>query len=48
MIGATSLAVAGTLAISAMAGGLYDLADRAAADLRDQSTYIALTQSPDS
>lgn len=48
MIGATSLAVAGTLAISAMAGGLYDLADRAAEDLRDQNTYIALTQSPDS
>ena len=43
MIGATSLAVAGTLTISALAGGLYDLSDRAATDLRNESSYITLT-----
>ena len=44
MVGATSLAVAGTLTISALAGGLYDLSERAAEDLRDGSTYIELTE----
>lgn len=48
MIGATSLAVAGTLTISALAGGLYDLSDRAATDLRNENSYIALTVASDS
>ncbi len=48
MIGATSLAVAGTLTISVFAGSLYDLSTRAAEDLRNEATYVALTQDPDS
>jgi len=46
MIGATSLAVAGTLTISVLAGSLYDLADRAGNDLRNPETYIALSEVP--
>jgi len=42
MVGATSLAVAGTLTISVVAGGLFDLAERAADDLRDGATYSSL------
>ncbi len=48
MVGATSLAVAGTLTISVLAGGLYDLSERAADDLRNEGTYIALVQGTDS
>jgi len=44
MTGATCIAVAGTLVISAMAGGLYDLSERAAADLRDTSAYVELSE----
>ena len=46
MTGATCIAVAGTLTISALAGGLYDLSERAANDLRDGTSYIALTEGP--
>jgi len=47
MTGATCIAVAGTLTISVLAGGLYELSERAANDLRDQTSYIALTEGPD-
>ncbi len=40
MYAATSLAVAGTLAISVMAGPLFDLSERAGAGLRSPSAYI--------
>ncbi len=40
MFGATGLAVAVTLTISLFAGTLFDLSDRAAADLRDARVYI--------
>ena len=43
MVGATGLAVAGTLAISLFAGTLFDLSERAANDLRDDS-YITVVQ----
>ena len=39
MLGATGLAVAGTLLISALAGPLFDLSARAAADLDNPTTY---------
>lgn len=44
MVAATCLAVAGTVAISFLAGTLFDLSEQAAIDLRDSSTYISLTQ----
>jgi len=43
MTGATCLAVAGTLTISVFAGELFDLSERAATDLRNPSSYTALT-----
>jgi len=43
MTGATCLAVAGTLTISVFAGELFNLSERAAADLRNPSSYTALT-----
>lgn len=43
MVGATGLAVAGTLTISLFAGGLFDLAERAATELRDGTSYTELT-----
>ena len=47
MTGAACIAVAGTLTISVLAGGLYELSERAANDLRDHTSYIALTEGPD-
>jgi hypothetical protein len=41
MVGATGLAVAGTLTISLFAGTLFDLSDRAADELRNSQSYIA-------
>ncbi len=40
MLGATALAVAGTLTISLLAGGLFDLSAEAAAGLRDPNVYV--------
>lgn len=40
MVGATMLAVAGTLTISFFAGTLFDLSERAADDLRNPDRYI--------
>ena len=40
MLGATGLAVAGTLAISLFAGTLFDLSERAAVDLRSQVQFV--------
>jgi multicomponent Na+:H+ antiporter subunit D len=45
MIGATGLAVAGTLTISFFAGSLFDMSARAADDLRDPSVYITEVRS---
>jgi len=44
MVGATSLAVAGTLVISVFAGPLFDLSEKAAEDHRDSSSYISLAK----
>ncbi len=41
MVGATMLAVAGTLTISFFAGTLFDLSERAADDLRNPDRYIS-------
>ncbi len=41
MMAATGLAVAGTLAISLLAGVLFDLSDRASRDLRSPGAYIS-------
>ncbi len=40
MLGATALAVAGTITISMLAGTLFDLSERAAIDLRSDTAYI--------
>ena len=40
MVGATGAAVIGSLVISATAGGLWDLSERAAAGLLDSSRYV--------
>ena len=45
MIGATGLAVAGTLTISFFAGSLFDMSAKASEDLRDPSVYISEVQS---
>lgn len=45
MLGATMLAVAGTLTISVFAGYLFDLAGQAGQDLRNASTYMSLVRS---
>ena len=41
MVGATGLAVAGTLTISLFAGTLFNLSERAADELRNSQSYIA-------
>lgn len=45
MVGATTLAVAGTLTISLLAGTLFDLSERASDDLRNPEQYISEVQS---
>ncbi len=40
MFGATSLAVAGTITISLLAGTLFELSERAAIELRSETAYI--------
>lgn len=45
MVGATGLAVAGTLTISLFAGTLFDMSARAADDLRNPDAYIAEVRS---
>ena len=45
MLAATSLAVAGTLTISALAGPLFELSNRAAEDLRAPGAYAAVARS---
>lgn len=45
MVGATAAAVLGSLVISATAGGLWDLSERAAAGLLDATSYIEAVRS---
>jgi multicomponent Na+:H+ antiporter subunit D len=47
MLGATIAAVVGMLAITVVAGPLYDLAERAARDVVDPDVYVTAVLSPD-
>jgi multicomponent Na+:H+ antiporter subunit D len=42
MLGSTAAMVSVTVALTAVAGPLYGVAERAADDLRDRSPYIAV------